>query len=279
MTDRALASELKLTNPHKYMYLCRYTTHACTKVSKLSKRLLLLYQCFPAHFTCACAPSWQKTTAPLLGGEFRLICTCSTPTSSHMPASLKHWVRKGSTDTELGCIWTHCPLKYDISLCRCIDCLCNRSGDTPTQVERGRKKNRMWAIKQKKVEVCNVEQRKRRDRNGGRERMEVDGETLNHWWRSSRIHYGLSWKQDNARVVAMGEVARRGTAAVKCCVTKRCSKISTLTINYHYISVYTALGRKASPTWRACARACVCVRARCLWLNNTMTLTHAYLAR
>lgn len=105
--------------------------------------------------------------------------------------------------------------------------------------------------------------------------MEVDGETLNHWWRSSQIHYGLSWKQDNARVVAMGEVARWGAAAEKQCgVTKHCLNNSSLTVSEHYISIYSiALGRKMD--WvpleecvYTCVRVCVWVCVMFVWLRE-----------
>lgn len=40
----------------------------------------------------------------------------------------------------------------------------------------------MWAMEQeKKVEVSNAERKRENKRDRGRKRMEVDGETLNHW--------------------------------------------------------------------------------------------------
>lgn len=62
------------------------------------------------------------------------------------------------------------------------------------------------------MEVGNVERTRETEMEGGG----GGGEKLNHWWRSSQIHYGLSWKQHNAEVVAMGKVARWGAAAAKC---------------------------------------------------------------
>ena len=120
----------------------------------------------------------------------------------------------------------------------------------------------------------------KRDRDGGRERMEVDVDALNHWWRSSRIHYGLSWKRDNARVVAMGEVARWGAAAAKCCVTKRCSEISTPTISCHYISIPTPLGRRrgGGPTWGVeYTGMCMCVCAQCVCETNRYSDVNGFL--
>lgn len=148
----------------------------------------LLYQYF-LHLNFPSIPGWQKTIVALLVGELRLVCTCSSATNSHTSASVKHWVRGGSMAAGL-CVHTnrHSPSMTSA----CIEVL--TACVTAAMVHPHRwEKNRitecgLWNRKKrkKKEKVCNVEQR---DRAGGvRERMEVDGETLNHWWRSNRIH-------------------------------------------------------------------------------------------
>lgn len=234
------------------------------------------YQYLPAHFNHACVPGWEKTIVPLLGGEFRLICSCSTATSSHMPASLNHWVREGSTDTELGCIWTDCPLKYDISLCRCIDCLCNSSNDTPTQVTKKTTTKKNWITecvllrRIKKMEVCTVEQREKgeTEMEGGREwrwmeRHWITGEgqagftTGCHG--SSIILGSLPWEK------LLEEGQRLKSVCVCMCyktLFKHLHPYYQLSLHQHLHS--TGELSRDSPTWGVCVQY-VCVRVHSVW--------------
>lgn len=96
----------KLMSRHRVCTL----TQSNTATHTVNKPSSLLNQGFQARLNPACIPGWEETIVPLWFGELRLICTCSSATSSHTPASLNHWVRQGSTDTgPMGSIWTDCP--------------------------------------------------------------------------------------------------------------------------------------------------------------------------
>ena len=122
----------------------------------------------------------------------------------------------------------------------------------------------------------------KRDRDGGRERMEVDVDALNHWWRSSRIHYGLSWKRDNARGRCHGRSCKMRGSSCKVLRYKTLLRdlhpYNQLSLHQHPHSPGEEAGRGSHLGSRVHRYVHVCMCAVCVRLTGTVMLMASYKA-
>ena len=117
------------------------TCHYCINISQLTSAAPVSQAERKQWFFC-----WEVSSGWSAPAAQRQAATCLLASN--------HRVRGGCMNAALWCMRTDCPLKYDISLCRCIDCLCNSSDDTPTQVEEKEEKHwitecGLWSGKRK----------------------------------------------------------------------------------------------------------------------------------
>lgn len=138
-------------------------------------------------WTFASFYGWLKTIVCLSEGEPRLLCTCSSATSSYMPASL------------CSCEQT-LPWKCDISLCT-VDVLTACVTAAMLHPHRWRKKkkkktacNRMWAIECKKWTIAMLDRENEREEWRWMERQWITTEGQTRFTKGchgSRIILGL----------------------------------------------------------------------------------------